>query len=145
MLYETRARTEELLQLNIEDLDLAGRCAWVKSKGAKPRARRRGADHPEHVLQTVYWGVGTARLLPRLLRGRTRGPAFVTHRRPGPGKFLADRDLCPGTGLARLSYDQARNLLNSAAPSQRIADRSRVVGTGAAAVDVRLQVSSSAR
>ncbi|MGW4720459.1 tyrosine-type recombinase/integrase [Nocardia sp. NPDC004260] len=114
MLYETCARAEELLQLNIEDLDLASRCARVKSKGAKPRTRRRGAAHHEHVLETVYWDAGTARLLPRLIRGRTRGPVFVTHRRPGPGKYLADRDLCPDTGLARLSYDQARDLLDAA-------------------------------
>ncbi|WP_245547517.1 hypothetical protein [Nocardia brevicatena] len=39
---------------------------------------------------------------------------FVTHRRPGPGKYLAERDLCPDTGLARLSYDQARDLLDAA-------------------------------
>ncbi|AWZ23038.1 site-specific integrase [Rhodococcus ruber] len=114
MLYETCARTEELLQLNIEDLDLAGRCARVKSKGAKPRTRRRGATHHEHVLETVYWDAGTARLLPRLLRGRTHGPVFLTHRRPGPGKYLADRDLCPDTEHARLSYDQARDLLDAA-------------------------------
>ncbi|MGV9668746.1 hypothetical protein [Nocardia niigatensis] len=43
-----------LLQLNIEDLDLAGRRARVKSKGAKPRTRRRGAAHHEHVLETAY-------------------------------------------------------------------------------------------
>lgn len=42
------------------------------------------------------------------------GPVFVTHRRPGPGKYLADRDVCPDTGLARLSYDQARDLLDAA-------------------------------
>jgi hypothetical protein len=40
------------------------------------------------VLQPVYWDTGTARLLPRLLKGRTRGPVFVTHRRPGPGKVV---------------------------------------------------------
>lgn len=114
MLYETCARAEELLQLNVEDLDLAGRCAAVKSKGAKPRTRRRGAAHHEHVLENVYWDAGTARLLPRLIRDRTRGPVFVTHRRPGPGKYLADRDVCPNTGLARLSYDQARDLLDAA-------------------------------
>ncbi|PFW98403.1 Tyrosine recombinase XerD [Nocardia farcinica] len=114
MLYETCARTEELLGLNIEDLDLAGRCAAVKSKGAKPRTRRRGAAHHEHVLEIVYWDAGTARLLPRLIRDRTHGPVFVTLRRPGPGKYLADRDLCPTTGLARLSYDQARDLLDAA-------------------------------
>ena len=50
MLYETCARAEELLQVNIEDLDLAGRCCPVKSKGAKPRTRRRSASHAEHVL-----------------------------------------------------------------------------------------------
>ncbi|MFI2474607.1 hypothetical protein [Nocardia xishanensis] len=54
MLYETCARAEELLLLNIEDLDLAARCAPVKSKGAKPRSRRRGATHHEHVLENVY-------------------------------------------------------------------------------------------
>ncbi|MFF0632982.1 tyrosine-type recombinase/integrase [Nocardia sp. NPDC004151] len=114
MLYETCARAEELLQANIEDLDLAGRSCPVKSKGAKPRTRRRGAAHHEHVLETVYWGAGTARLLPRLIKDRTAGPLFVTHRRPGPGKYLADRDVCPDTGLARLSYDQARDLLDAA-------------------------------
>ncbi|MEH6796733.1 MAG: tyrosine-type recombinase/integrase [Rhodococcus sp. (in: high G+C Gram-positive bacteria)] len=116
MLYETCARTEELLQLNIEDLDLAGRTAAVKSKGAKPRTRRRGAAHHEHVLENVYWDAGTARLLPRLIRDRTRGPVFLTHRRPGPGKYLGERDLCPDTGRARLSYDQAHDLLDAAPP-----------------------------
>ncbi|WP_435828156.1 site-specific integrase [Nocardia testacea] len=79
MRYETCARAEELLQLNIEDLDLAGRCARVKSKGAKPRTHR-GAAHHEHVLETVYWDAGTAGLLPRLLRGRAR--AGVPHPPP---------------------------------------------------------------
>jgi site-specific recombinase XerD len=113
MLYETCARAEELLQLNIEDLNLAGRCAPVKSKGAKPRTRRTAAHH-EHVLETVYWDAGTARLLPRLIRNRTHRPVFVAHRHPGPGKYLAERDICPDTGLARLSYDQARDLLDAA-------------------------------
>lgn len=114
MLYETCARAEEILQLNIEDLDQPSRCARVKSKGATPRTRRRSPAHHEHVLETVYWDAGTARLLPRLIRGRTRGPVFVGHRRPGPGKYLTDRDVCPDTGLARLSYDQARDLLDAA-------------------------------
>ncbi|TWG04195.1 hypothetical protein FHX80_112639 [Streptomyces brevispora] len=64
------------------------------------------------MLETVYWDTGTARLLPRLLKGRTRGPAFVTHRRPGPGKALSARGVCPDTGFARLSYGQARALLD---------------------------------
>lgn len=36
----------------------------------------------------------------------------VTHRRPGPGKVVSPRDVCPDTGLARLSYGQARALLD---------------------------------
>ncbi len=37
---------------------------------------------------------------------------FVTHRKPGPGKVVSPRDICPDTGLARLSYVQARMLLD---------------------------------
>jgi integrase len=110
MLYETCARSEEILGVNIEDLDLAGRRAPVKAKGARPRTRRRGVMREDFVLETVYWDAGTARLLPRLLKGRTRGPVFVTHRKPGPGKVVNPRDVCPDTGLARLSYGQARML-----------------------------------
>lgn len=64
------------------------------------------------MLETVYWDAGTARLLPRLLRGRTPGPTFVTHRRSGPGKAVSPRNVCPDTGLSRLSYGQARALLD---------------------------------
>lgn len=98
--------------MNIEDLDLAARRCPVKAKGARSKVRRRGQAREDFVLETVYWDAGTARLLPRLLRGRTRGPVFVTHRRPGPGKVVSPRDVCPDTGLARLSYGQARALLD---------------------------------
>ncbi|OEV02632.1 tyrosine-type recombinase/integrase [Streptomyces oceani] len=112
MLYETAGRAEEILGVNIEDLDLAARRCPVKAKGAKPKSRRRGKAREDFVLETVYWDAGTARLLPRLLKGRTRGPVFVTHRRPGPGKVVSPRDVCPDTGFARLSYGQARALLD---------------------------------
>ncbi|MCX5103873.1 MULTISPECIES: site-specific integrase [unclassified Streptomyces] len=112
MLYETAARSEEILGVNIEDLDLAGRRCPVKAKGAKSKYRRRGQVREDFVLETVYWDAGTARLLPRLLKGRIRGPVFVAHRRPGPGKVVSPRDICPDTGLARLSYGQARALLD---------------------------------
>ena len=108
MLYETSGRAEEILGVNIEDLDFAGRRCPVKAKGARTKARRRGQAREDYVLETVYWDAGTARLLPRLLKGRTRGPVFVTHRKPGPGKVVSPRDVCPDTGLARLSYGQAR-------------------------------------
>lgn len=42
MLYETCARVEEILGVNIEDLDLAARRCPVKAKGARSKARRRG-------------------------------------------------------------------------------------------------------
>ncbi|MEV6483308.1 site-specific integrase [Streptomyces sp. NPDC051576] len=112
MLYETAGRAEEILGVSIDDLDLAGRRCPVKAKGARTKARRRGQARKDYVLETVYWDAGTARLLPRLLKGRTRGPVFVTHRRPGPGKVVSSRDVCPDTGLARLSYGQARALLD---------------------------------
>lgn len=75
----------------------------MKAKGSQPKVRRRGGAREDYVLEMVYWDAGTARLLPRLLKGRTHGPVFVTHRRPGPGKVVSPRDVCPGTGLARLS------------------------------------------
>jgi integrase len=105
MLYETAARAAEILALNVEDLDLEARRAPVQSKG--------GAT------QWVYWGSGTAHLLPRLLRlpdgsTRTSGPLFLSHRRPGPTRRPAATDLCPHTGRARLGYDRARILLDRA-------------------------------
>jgi integrase len=103
MLYETAARAGEILALNVEELDLDGRRARVQSKG--------GAT------EWVYWGRGTAHLLPRLLRlpdgtSRTSGPLFLSHHRPGPARRPAVKDLCPHTGRARLGYDRARILLD---------------------------------
>ena len=91
MLYETAARANEVLALNVEDLDLGARRAVVRGKGGHR--------------QEVVWASGTARLLPRYLAGRQRGPLFVTHRRPNVAPALPD--LCPDTGRGRLSYQQA--------------------------------------
>jgi len=54
-------------------------------------------------------GVAPA-LLPRLLRGRSSGPVFLSERRPGPARRPPAGDLCPDTGRARLGYDRARIL-----------------------------------
>jgi hypothetical protein len=62
-------------------------------------------------VEHAYWDAA-ARLLPQLVKGSTRGPVFVTHRRPGPGKVVSTCDVCPDTGFARLSYGQARALLD---------------------------------
>jgi integrase len=102
MLYETAARAEELLSLNIEDLDLEFRRGRVTSKGG--------------AIEYVHWATGTARLLPRLLRGRTSGPVFLAGRRaPVSGsRAPAEADTCPETGRGRLSYPRAEYLFKQA-------------------------------
>ena len=94
MLYESAARAERVLALNVQDLDLE---------------RREGGDSP-----AVRWQDGTALLLPRLIAGRTRGPLFLTDRRPGPSDVRDPADLCPETGRARLSYERAEYLFKRA-------------------------------
>ena len=98
MLYETAARANEILALNIEDLDVGARRAVVRGKGGHR--------------QEVVWASGTARLLPRYLGGRQRGPVFATHRRPNVAPALPD--LCADTGRGRLSYQQAWKLFRNA-------------------------------
>lgn len=98
MLYETAARTNEILSLDIEDLDLGRKRAVVTGKGG----------HRE----IVVWASGTARLLPRYFNGRRRGPVFVTNRQPN--LVPAERDRCPDTGLGRLSYQMAWKLFSQA-------------------------------
>jgi integrase/recombinase XerC/integrase/recombinase XerD len=97
MLYETAARSAEALALNVEDLDLANRRARVRRKGG--------------AVDVIVWQTGTARLLPRLLRGRKTGPVFVTERRARVQ--LPPSDLDPA-GHARLSYQQAEAVFKGA-------------------------------
>jgi len=99
MLFETAARASEVLALNIDDLDLDARRAPVRSKGGDT--------------EWIYWGSGTAHLLPRLLRDREAGPVFLSERRPPPARRPNGRDLCPTTGRARPGYDRARVLFTA--------------------------------
>lgn len=99
MLYESAARAHEILALDVEDLDLANRKAKVRRKGG-------AAD-------VITWQTGTARLLPRLLKGRKSGPVFLTDRKARVQ--LPPADLDPASGRARLSYRQAHGLFKAAA------------------------------
>src|SRR3954468_2989215 len=100
LLYESAARTEEALSLDITDLDTANRCAVVTRKG--------GAR------DVIVWQTRTARLLPRLLAGRRRGPVFLTDRAARPSVALADDDRT--TGKARRSYRRAAELFEAHTP-----------------------------
>jgi integrase/recombinase XerC/integrase/recombinase XerD len=94
LLYESTARAEEVLLLDVSDLETANRRAVVTRKG--------GAR------DVIVWQTGTARLLPRLLAGRKTGPVFLTDRKAKPSVALIDID--PITGRARLSYRRAAEL-----------------------------------
>jgi integrase/recombinase XerC/integrase/recombinase XerD len=94
LLYETASRASEILALDVEDLDLPNKRARIRSKGGD--------------LELVYFQSGAARLLPRLLGGRTRGPVFLTSRSAPAG--TPSLDICPVTGRARLSYRRAAAL-----------------------------------
>ena len=98
MLYETAARANEVLALDVEDLDLRNRKARVRRKGG--------------AVDIIVWQTGTARLLPRLLEGRRSGPVFLTDRRARVP--LAPADVDPVSGRARLSYRRAAELFEAA-------------------------------
>jgi integrase/recombinase XerC/integrase/recombinase XerD len=97
LLYESCARSSEVLSLDVPDLDLPNRCARVKRKGG--------------AMDLIVWQTGTARLLPRYLEGRMTGLLFVTERK-------ARVQLPPGyldeSGRARLSYGQAEAIFKEA-------------------------------
>ena len=96
MLYETAARSSEVLALDVEDLDRRNRRSKITRKGS--------------AVDVIVWQTGTARLLPRLLDGRTRGPVFLTGRRARVA--LAAADLDPANGRARLSYRRAEEIFS---------------------------------
>ena len=97
MLYESSARAEEVLMLDVVQLDTTNRCAVVTRKG--------GAR------DLIAWQTGTARLLPRLLSGRKTGPVFLTDRKARP--TVAKSDVDPSTQRGRLSYRRAAELLEA--------------------------------
>ncbi len=97
LLYETAARADEVLRLNIEDLEIPAKRARTRSKGGD--------------VDWLFYGSGSTRLLPRLIAGRRAGPVFLSNLRPSPARAPAAGDICPLTGRARLSYRRAAELL----------------------------------
>jgi site-specific recombinase XerD len=100
LLYESAARAESVLSLNIGALELDNKRARTLTKGGTVR--------------WIQWQSGTARLLPRLIGARTRGPLFLADRKPAPARMPAATDLCPDTGRSRLSYERAEYLFKQA-------------------------------
>jgi integrase/recombinase XerD len=100
LLYETAARANGALALDVQDLDLPNRRAAIRGKNGE-------TDY-------VHWQTGTGHLLARLIAGRPSGPVFlptVVHRRVARPPPV---DLCPHTGRARLSYSRAQELFAAA-------------------------------
>jgi integrase len=95
VLYETAAHVDVVLGLDAGDIDLRqghGRIGPA-SGGA------------------IAWSGGTARLLDWLLAGRRTGPVFVTGRRARAQ--TAQRNICPVTGRARMSYRRAAEIFTT--------------------------------
>lgn len=99
MLYETSSRASAVLALNVEELDLANRCATIRQKGG---------DQLE-----IAWDDRTAKVLGKLISGRSSGPVFLTDIKAGPARAAATpaADIDPDTGRTRLSYGRARALI----------------------------------
>jgi len=112
LLYETAARASEVLSLNVEDVDLENRRAVVRSKGGD--------------IELLHFQTGSARLLPRLIAQRARGPLFLTDRRPVPGRAAAIVDVCSVTGRARLSYRRAEEMFADGRCISCVIRRSRI-------------------
>ena len=107
MLYETAARANEILSLDISDLDPATRRATITAKGGHR--------------QEVVWASGTARVLPRYLKGRQRGPVFVTHRRPRTPRPLSRHRAGPSLLPAGMGHLQGSQRLGPSRPPPRCA------------------------
>jgi len=95
MLYETAARSAEVLRLDVGDLDMPNRKARVRRKGG--------------AVDVIVWQTGTARLLPRLLDGRIRGSVFLTGRRARVA-LAAENGANTGTLLAYSGHASVASL-----------------------------------
>jgi len=119
----------EALERAARDLGLAAQAAHdlaIETFAGAVKLAAQASEPPEILrgrvtskggaIEYVHWATGTARLLPRLLRGRTSGPVFLAGRRaPVSGSRVpAEADVCPETGRGRLSYPRAEYLFKQA-------------------------------
>jgi hypothetical protein len=89
------------------------------------------AHQSKHVAYLVvqHLQTGSARLLPRLIGSRRRGPLFLAERPPVPSRAPAAADLCPETRRARLSYRRAEELFVVATRGRSLHDLRRATLT----------------
>ena len=127
LLYDSGARASEVLGLNIEDLNAAGKRATVTGKGG--------------AAETILWSTDTARALPAVLRHwhhrRDKGPVFLSGRRL---RGASARDVCPFTGRPRLSYKRAAAIFKEASGGRTLHQlrHSRLTHLAEAGVDATI-------
>ena len=86
----------------------------MRSRSTTGAPRWTGTDKGGH-REIIVWDAATARLLPRYLAGRRRGPLFVTTGLPNI--VPAELDRSPD-GRGRLSYQRAWSLFREASGGQ---------------------------
>jgi integrase len=106
LLYETGARANEVLNLNVEDVDLDTKRAYTV---------RKGGDR-----DVLHFQTKSARILPKIIGGRTSGPLFLSETTPAGSRAPAASDRDPTTGRARLSYRRAAEIFSAAAPGRTL-------------------------
>ncbi len=106
LLYESGARANEVLNLNVEDVDLDAKRAYTV---------RKGGDR-----DVLHFQTGSARLLPKVIGGRSNGPLFLSETVPAGVRSPAATDRDPATGRARLSYRRAAEIFSAAAPGRSL-------------------------
>lgn len=103
VLYDTGARTEEVLALDAGRLDLRGHRARIEAP--------LGTGPAFDAATWIRWQRSTTDLLSWLLAGRAHGPVFLTDRRASARAAAAN--VCPITGRARMSYRRAAEIFTA--------------------------------
>lgn len=68
----------------------------------------------------LHFQTRSARLLPKVINGRTSGPLFLSETAAAGTRAPAALDRDPTTGRARLSYRRAAEIFSGAAPGRTL-------------------------